>query len=108
MQPRPMADTSRPLLPSLRSCIGISCPPFDLALRARRSYERRYAPARASETCGECMGREGKLHGPAGSSSSRASSANHVVLHGPESSGGPGRYSDLAVDVLDVVIGGLG
>ena len=33
---------------------------------------------------------------------------NQVVLHGPQGRAGPGRHVDLRVDVLDVVVGGLG
>jgi hypothetical protein len=37
-----------------------------------------------------------------------ASADDVVVLHRPESGGGSGRDADLRVDVLDVVVGGLG
>ena len=48
------------------------------------------------------------LRTPAETASAGERSLDDGVLHRPQRGGGPRRHADLAVDVLDVVIGGLG
>src|SRR4051794_19116602 len=105
----PIASTSTSSWPGPGSGSGssrsssTSGPPFSVTTIARKSLSSRGLDWTARETNGIAAAVVG---GP--TASDLCHSLDDRVLHGPECGRGPRRNADLGVDVLDVVVGGLG
>src|SRR4051794_32235974 len=105
----PIASTSTSSWPGPGSGSGssrsssTSGPPFSVTTIARKSLSSRGLDWTARETNGIAAAVVG---GPTASDLSH--SLDDRVLHGPERGRGSRRNADLGVDVLDVVVGGLG